>query len=269
MKGLEMFPSPLVTKFQAAVVAKPGQALLYYIASFAKAAAVRTATRRQQADDHHPHQHLDDVGETITAIALHRLRLLATLAFAIRQHRHLFEHWLDHLLVPLVGRPDANQQWKAAGVTNDVPLAARLGAVRRIRAGVRPPFKARTEALSMMTVRVSNWPCLPSSANTLRCTLSKTPAALHSWSRRQQVVGLTPNSLGNIFQAMPPFNTYKMPSRQLRSFRRGAPPFGEGGCFGNKGLMVSQSSSERRVDMIEPSLIPQSVNLHNSTSLRL
>src|SRR5436190_11264035 len=256
MKGPEMFPGPLVTQFQSAVVANPGQGPLNHVTGLAQAAAMRTAAWSQQAHDHQAYQQLDDMNESVAPVPLQSSRLLVSLAFAVGQQRHLLEHRFNQLVIPLIGRSCADHQGDSIGVADQVPLAAWLGAVRRVRAGVRPPFKALTEALSMITRLVSNWFRFPSSHSTFLWTLSQRPPTLHSWNRRQQVVGLTPYSVGKSFHGMPPRKTYKMPSRHWRSEQRGAPPLGEGGWAGNRGSTTSQSSSVRRVDMIRSSMTP-------------
>ena len=188
MKGPEMFAGPLVTKFQSAVVADPRQTLLHDVAGFAQAAAMATTSWREQACDHQTHNEFDDMRESITAVSLQDSGLFVAFAPRIRQHRHLLEHRLDQLVVSLVGWADAHEQGRSMGVADHMPLTAWLGAVRRVRAGVRPPFKARTEALSMITRRVSKLRSCANSRKSLRWSVSHTPVTLHSWNRRQQVL---------------------------------------------------------------------------------
>src|SRR5262245_34782090 len=269
MKGPEMLTGPLVTQFEPAVVAQPGLRLLYHIAGLTQAAAMRAAARGQQAHDHQAHQQLDDIHKAVASVSLQCSRFLSPLTLAVGQHRQLLEHRFDQRVVALIGWPDTHQQGSAFGITDHVPLAAWLGAISRVRTGVRPPFRARTEALSIMTRRMSRPPCLLSSRNNMRWTLSQTPAKLHSWNRRQQELELTPISLGSSRQEMPPRNKYRIPSRHLRSSQRGRPPLGDGGWEGNCALTASQSSSERSAFMTGIPVDPPSVNFHDSTILRL
>ena len=102
----------------------------------------------------------------------------------------------------------------------------------------------------MMTRSTSSASFSASRVNSLRWTLSQTPALVQASKRRQQVLGLTPNSWGSSFQAMPPRSTYMMPSRHLRSSHHGWPPFDEGRCLGSTGATVDQSSSVSSVVMI-------------------
>lgn len=226
-----------------------------------------TAARSQQTNDQSLHHHRDDPRETVGAITLNGFRFPVLFAFAIRHLRELIKHRLEHFLVALVRWPCLHNQRDPMFVADQVAFTAIFPAIRGIRAGVRPPKTARTEALSTTTRVMSNAFTLAKLRNSLRCTWSQTPALVQSRSRRQQVVELTPNSLGKSRQAHPLRSTYKMPSRQARSSHGGAPPFGDCRCTGNNGSTTLQSSSERSADMIGTPF-PQSVNLHASTNLR-
>jgi hypothetical protein len=228
---------------------------------------MRTAARGQQADDQALHDHRDDPLKTVGAIALNCLRLPVLFALAIRHLRKPIQHGLEQFFVALIRWPRLNYQRDATFVADQMAFAAIFPAIRGIRSGVRPPKTARTEALSTTTRVMSNALALAKSRNSLRCTWSQTPARVQSRNRRQQVVGLTPNSLGKSLQAQPLRSTYKMPSKQARSSQGGAPPFGDGRWTGNNGSTTFQSSSERSADMIGTPF-PQSVNLHPSTNLR-
>src|SRR6187455_2036717 len=60
---------------------------------------------------------------------------------------------------------------------------------------------------------------------------------------------------------MPPRRTYMMPSRHWRSSLRGAPPLGDGGCFGSSGTATDQSWSLTKKGghaVLLVSMIPQS-----------
>jgi hypothetical protein len=53
------------------------------------------------------------------------------------------------LIVAFIGRPRVHRQRQPACIDDYMPFAALFAAVRRVRAGVRPPKSARMEALSM------------------------------------------------------------------------------------------------------------------------
>src|SRR5207245_6423392 len=249
MKRPESVAGCLVAELQAPVIPEPGHGALDDVASFPQTAPMRTATHGQQTGDHQTHQQFDDVRKAVAAVSLQGLGLLPLSPRAIGQRGKLLEHRLDQFFVPLVGRAHGDDQGDPLLVRNHVPLATRFGAVGWVRSRVRPPFKALTEALSMTTRSMFNAPRLASLVNNLRWTLSQTPADVHSSKRRQQVLGLTPNSLGSKRQAMPPLSTYRMPSRHCRSLHRGWPPLGDGLCFGKSGATVDQSSSVNCVVM--------------------
>src|SRR5712691_2735098 len=150
MKGPEMVVGSLVTELQPTVVAQPGQGPLDHVTGLAKTAAMRTAPWGQQARDHQTHEQADNVLKAVSSIPLQRFGLLFPLACRVRQHRQLLEHRLDQLFIPLVGRARKHQQRDAVALTNYVPFTAWFAAIGRIRAGVRPPDTAPTEALSMI-----------------------------------------------------------------------------------------------------------------------
>src|SRR4029079_13134673 len=243
MKAAKSRAGSLVADFQSAGFTQPGHGALDHVARLAQATAVRAATHRQQATDHQPRQQLDDVWEAVPSVALQDLGFLSPRSLPVGQRRKLLEHRLNQFFVPLTSRANGDDQRDATFIGNHVPLATWLPAVGWVRSAVRPPFTARTEALSIMTRSMSIAPRWPRLVNSLRWTLSQTPALVRSSNRRQQVLGLTPNSLGSNRHAIPPLRSHRMPSRHRRSLQRGWPPLGEGRCFGSCGSTVDQSSS--------------------------
>jgi hypothetical protein len=132
----------------------------------------------------------------------------------------------------------------ASSVRNNVALRARLSLIRRIRTGSLAPLFAGTLAESREARSQSTWSASPSRSSSTRCNSSHTPASCQSRKRRQQVEpDPQPISFGSISHGMPLLRTKTMPLRAARSSTRGLPPLGLGGSSGNRGSMISQSSS--------------------------
>lgn len=129
-------------------------------------------------------------------------------------------------------------------IGDDMVFRAVFPAIRGVRAGVRPPKTARTEALST-TARDQS--ILLASRSRLSKTWwmsCQTPASCHSCSRRQQVMPHPqPISCGRSSQGMPVLSTNRMPVSVLRWSIGVRPPLGRGLCGGRQGSMSSQSSS--------------------------
>jgi hypothetical protein len=103
---------------------------------------------------------------------------------------------------------------------------------------------AGTEALSIQARLQSMAPARPKRSNRTRCSLSQTPAACQSRSRRQHVIpDPQPISCGNISQGMPLFSTNRMPVSAARCGNGGRPPFGLGRSGGSTGSMTAHNSS--------------------------
>ena len=116
---------------------------------------------------------------------------------------------------------------RAARVGDEVALGARLTAIRRVRAGGRPPFLAGTLALSTLARLQSISPAACRHSSSTLCRCCHAPTTCQSRSRRQQFMP-QPHfiSAGSISQGMPEHSTNRMPVRAARSSTRGRPPFG-------------------------------------------
>ena len=143
-----------------------------------------------------------------------------------------------------IGSRETYRQRNSVGVRNHVMFAARFGAIRGIRARLRPPQTARTEALSTTARDQSNWSAPRSRSKSNRCNCSQTPAACHSCSRRQQVIPEPqPISWGSISQGMPDRKTKRRPVSACRLGPGGRPPLGLGFSGGKRGAISSHNSS--------------------------
>jgi hypothetical protein len=130
------------------------------------------------------------------------------------------------------------------GVDHQMALRARFPAIRRIRAGLRPPFGAGTVKGSTDARLQSSWSASVRRASRTRCSWCQTPACCHSRSLRQQVAPEPqPISWGNQDQGSPVRRTKMMPRSTSRLARRGRPPLGLAGAGGSRGSTTAQSSS--------------------------
>jgi hypothetical protein len=129
-------------------------------------------------------------------------------------------------------------------IDDEMVFRAQFAAVRRVRAGARPPFTARTLPESNETRLQSISPRMPSSSSNTCCNRPNTPARCHAWSRLQQVTPLQPNtSSGRSRHAIPVLSTKRIPRRQSRSDRLGRPRFVLRRETGSKGSTRFHNSS--------------------------
>ncbi len=149
----------------------------------------------------------------------------------------------NHRVMP-VGARDAEDQWDALAVRDDVALAAEFAPVRGVGAGVVAPRGLATLAASMLARLKSSLPAPRNSPSNNRCRRCHTPAACQSRRRRQQVMPLPkPSSWGNSSQGMPVRSTNRMPFRAISSLTRGRPPLAEATTTGNSGATFLNSAA--------------------------
>jgi hypothetical protein len=165
---------------------------------------------------------------------------------------HSVEGGLQHLGVVAVGAADGQAKWRALAIDDDVPLRARLAAIRRVRAGRRSPLFAGTEALSSEARLQFSLSAPCSRSRRSRCSAAQTPAACQSRSRRQQVIPQTPISRGTYSHGIPVRSTKMIPASAARSDARGRPPFGFGRLGGSSGSNAAHNSSVTRGFAIRP-----------------
>ena len=129
-------------------------------------------------------------------------------------------------LVPM-GAALHDRERDAVGFDHKMALRARFPAIRRIRAGLRPPCGAGTVKESTDARLQSSWSASVRRASRTRCSWCQTPACCHSRSLRQQVAPEPqPISWGNQDQGSPVRRITMMPRSTSRLARRGRPPLG-------------------------------------------
>jgi hypothetical protein len=145
----------------------------------------------------------------------------------------------------LVGRTRAHYQRNSFGIGHDVAFAAFFPAIGGVWPGVRPPFSARTEALSITARSRLIRPRLPRTRSSRSWSCGQTCNSVHSRNRRQHVLPLPqPISTGSICQGIPVRSMNMIPDRHARSSTRGRPPLLEGWCRGSKGSMHVHNAFE-------------------------
>ena len=152
--------------------------------------------------------------------------LLRTAGFPA-DSRYGVEHVFEHGAVMNIGAGQPNRERNAAPVCYQVPLRARLAAIRWIWARGGPPFLAGMHEESAQTRLKSIRFALRKRRSSSRCNVSQTPASCHSRRRRQQVTPEPqPSSGGRSSQPIPVRSTNSIPLRAARSGTRGRPPRG-------------------------------------------
>ena len=143
-----------------------------------------------------------------------------------------------------VGPAQGHAERRAARVDDEVPLAARLAAIRRVWAGVLAPLFAGTLALSSAARDQSSCLAPASRSSKARCRAAQTPALCHSCNLRQQLIPEPqPILAGRYSHGSPVLSTNRMPVSDARSGMGGLPPLGLGRSGGSKGAITAHKSS--------------------------
>jgi hypothetical protein len=143
-----------------------------------------------------------------------------------------------------VGSTLHDRERDACGVDHKMALRARFASIRRVRAGLCPPFGAGTVNESTDARRQSSLSASESRPSRTWCSLCQTPACCHSRSLRQQVApDPQPISFGSQDQGSPVRRTKMMPRSTSRLATRGRPPLDLSGSGGSSGSTTAQSSS--------------------------
>ena len=157
---------------------------------------------------------------------------------------HGIYEFLEHHRVMSIGARDAEHQWDALPVRDEMAFAAELAPVGRVEARVRAPRGLDTLAPSKLTRLKSSRPAPHNSASNSKCSWCHTPAACHSRSLRQQVMPLPkPSSWGRYSQGVPVRSTNRMPLSANSSLSRGRPPRGDFATSGNSGCIRDHSAA--------------------------
>jgi len=153
----------------------------------------------------------------IRPISLHLIGTLARPTGLSGNWRNIVDQGHQLGDVVAIGGSEFDHQRNAIRVRDDVVFRAFFAAIRGIRAGLRPPKMARTEAESTTARDQSILSASRRWASNTRWSLSHTPALCQSRSRRQQVMPLPhPNSLGRYSHGMPVMSTNRIPMSAWR-----------------------------------------------------
>ena len=247
VEGFEDVGSSLVADEEAAETGEPGEGSLDHPAVPAEALAGVEAASGDAGDDAALVTGPAAAWKIVGLVSVQLARSSAGPTPALADRRHRVEHRLQHSAVVDVGRGQDNGEGNAAGIDEQVALAARPAAIGRVRAGAFAPLFAGTLAASSEHRRQSIALARPSRSSRTRCSRAQTPACCQSRTRRQQVMPEPqPISRGSISQGRPDRSTNRMPVSTARSGSRGRPPFGRGGGGGNKGSSSAHKASGSR-----------------------
>jgi hypothetical protein len=181
-----MFRRFLVTTTDATVMAHPRQGSFDNVAGATQTAAVRASAWSDQRPNQPTHEQQKEPFKTIAAICLHNF---GPSHFAVGSFyfRDRCDRGRGGLVIALVRGTSVYRQRQPACIDNQVAFTACFAAVRRVRAGMRPPKSARMEALSITARDQSIAWASSSSCNNARWSLAQTPSWVHSFKRRQHV----------------------------------------------------------------------------------
>lgn len=162
-----------------------------------------------------------------------------------------FEQRLDERYFVRTGAGCVRAEGKTTAIDKDHDLRP-LAAFRL--ADLFAPFFAEANVPSAIDSSWSTRPCRSSSRNKRPHAFSQVPAAVHCWSRRQQVVA-DGNRSGRSFHRAPLRRIQMMPSTQRRDAITGRPPCGPTGGSGNRSSINCHCSSvsSKSGSVVDPS----------------
>jgi hypothetical protein len=243
-EGLVDVRPALVADGQAAVLTQPGQGALHDPAVAAQASAALHSLPCDADLDTTFAQGNPTARAVIRLVRVDFVRALAGPAPRPLGGPDAVDQCLEDARIGAIGRREQDGKRETLPVDDNMALAARFAAIRRIRPGFFAPLLAGAKALSTLARRQSMVSASPKRSKSAWCRPSHTPARCQSRRRRQQVTPLPqPISCGSISQGMPLLSTKMMPVKAARSGTRGRPPFSLGGSGGNSGSMISHSAS--------------------------
>src|SRR5579884_3717664 len=236
--------TPLIAHIKAAEVGEPGHGALDHPTDTPQTLAALDADARNAIRDAAAAQVRVAARDVVGLVGMHLLRALTGPSARALDGPDTVERRLEVDRIVAVGRAQQGVEREAGAVDHNVALRARFRAIRRILAGLWPPFLARMLALSTQARLQSIAVARPKRLSSVWGNCSQTPAACQSRSRRQHVEPLPqPISTGSICHGMPVRRTKMIPASAARSGTRGAPPLGLGGSGGIKGAMASHNVS--------------------------
>jgi hypothetical protein len=247
MESLKDVGASLVADRQPSEAAEPGQGSFDHPAMPSQALAVFDATPGNTRLDGAPTQRLSALWEIVTLVGMQLGRSPAGPPPTLVNWRHGVDQLVEEPAVVDICRAEPDSEWDAPSVGDQVALGAGAAAIGRVGAGFLAPLLAGTEALSTQARLQSMAPARPKRSSRTRCSLSQTPAACQSRSRRQHVIpDPQPISCGSISQGMPLFSTNRMPVNAARCGNGGRPPCGLGRSGGSTGSITAHNSSDTR-----------------------
>ena len=175
----------------------------------------------------------------VAAVGNDALRVLPRTPGPRPRHRYRRERRFRELDFVDIGSRKVDSERKTRAVDQYHKLCPLTFACR---ADASAPFFAGANVPSIKASLQSICLASSSSLRNARQSVSQTPAASHSWSRRQQLA-YAGNSLGMSFQRAPVRSTHRIPSRHARSSARGRPPFGFSFAFGKCGAIFAHCAS--------------------------
>ena len=234
----------LVADGQATVLPQPGQGALHDPAVATQAGAALYSLARDADLDPAFAQGAPTARAVVRLVRVDFVGALARPAPWPLDGPDAVDQRLEDAAIGAIGRGEQHRERETLPVDDNMALAARFAAIRRIRPGFLAPLLAGAKALSTLNRLQSMVSASPKRSNRAWCRRVHTPACCHSRRRRQQVTPLPqPISWGNISQGMPLLSTKMMPVKAARSGTRGRPPVGLGGSGGSSGAMISHRAS--------------------------
>jgi hypothetical protein len=247
MEGSDDVGAAFVADSEAAIASEPSERAFDYPAIPSQTLGAVDATPSDARLDGAPAQRPSALREIVPLVGMEFGRSPAGPSPTLAHRRHGIDQDFEEAAVVDVCRAEAEGERDAPSVGDEVALGAGPAAIGWIGTGLLAPLLAGTDALSTQARLQSMAPARPRRSSRTRCSLSHTPAACQSRSRRQHVIpDPQPISCGSISHGKPLFKTNTMPVSAARCGTGGRPPFDLGRSGGSSGSIRLHNSSETR-----------------------
>ncbi len=228
-----------ITDHQSSEVEQPANGAFNLPAAFVASKCAPILCRRLAAVRAVRANQLDSTASQACAERIAVCRAIIQQAWQTSADDSFIQEALDQSDLIRTGTDDVDADRQTLSVDNDHDLRA---FAPFSLADTQSPFFAEANVPSAITSSQRTRP-RPSSLRSNRAhTFWNTPDFVHSFRRRQQVVG-EGKSFGRSFQRAPLLRIQTIPSRQGREGIRGRPPAGEGRSSANNSAIKSHCSS--------------------------
>src|SRR5262245_8019334 len=236
----------LIPNPQATILIEPGPGAFHYPAVPAQALRRLDAPARNPRCDASAAHGLAQLCCVVGFIGVQLHRPFARASQRTFNRSQCIESGEQHVHSVDAGRREGTGQWDALTVDHKMALRARFAAIRWSRPSRLAPFGASTVVESIAAQLESIRSASPSQFKKTWWSFCHTPAACHSFRRRQHVMLLSqPSSGGSWSQAKPVLSTKRIPVKTARFDTCGRPPLADTGAGGSRRSIPAHNSTDK------------------------